>query len=165
MKIFKSLTIFFFLAYNAFATLAQGYNQQKNELSHFLERMYESQPFEGVKVFTDYENTYLLSVVVLDPYNYSNNSIMTRVASVKAMSQANTYINGAHITSECIISNVKKPNGVVEETIADTIIERGAGYVKQMELLTNFSNNGRNVYIYATKMEVPSLQKRSKRKK
>ena len=39
---------------------AQSYNQEKVALTNFLVRMYKTEPFEGVKVVSDYDNNYLL---------------------------------------------------------------------------------------------------------
>ena len=67
--------------------------------------MYTASPFEGVKMLEDYDNQYLLSVIVLDPAKYGNNtSTMTRVASVKAMSEASRFFNGSQITMDLVIT-------------------------------------------------------------
>jgi hypothetical protein len=46
--------------------------------------MYISNPFEGVKILDDYDHQYLVSVVNLDKTKYTNQSVMNRVAQVKA---------------------------------------------------------------------------------
>lgn len=62
MKIF-SLIVVMVLSVNP--VWSQSYNQEKITLTNFLVRMYKSTPFEGVKVVADYENNYLVSVVLV----------------------------------------------------------------------------------------------------
>ncbi len=128
---------------------AQGFNAERKELSDFLTRMYKSEPFEGVRVVTDYENTYLLSVISLDRSKYPNESALNRVASVKAMSEASRYFNGSNITSEMIIRTKEAPDGSSDTWIMEDIREHSIGYIKQMEQLTNFpAASGRQVFIF-----------------
>ena len=58
------------------STFSQSYNAEKTALSNFITRMYKSEPFTGVKVFLDYENKYLISLVKLSAGNYSSESTM-----------------------------------------------------------------------------------------
>ena len=133
---------------------AQGYNEEKQAVSNFIVRMYKSAPFEGVKVFTDYENSYLLSVLSLDPGKYPNASAMNRVAGVKAMSQASRYFNGSDITSDLIIHSVERTDGTGDSEIIENIRERSAGYVKALELMTSFDGeDGWKVFVYAKRLE------------
>lgn len=142
--------------------MGQSYNQNKLELEHFLERMYSKSPFDGVKVFTDYENTYLLSVVSLASSNTKNISAMNRVASVKAASQASKFFNGSKITSECIIRTVNMPDSKVETTIEEVINENSMGYVNMLELITSFELDGRRVYIYGKKIDNINVKKKKR---
>ncbi|MBR3449964.1 MAG: hypothetical protein IKH24_03895 [Bacteroidales bacterium] len=133
---------------------AQGFNADKKELSDFLTRMYKSEPFEGVRVVTDYENTYLLSVLSLDKSKYPNESVLNRVAGVKAMSEASRYFNGSSISSEMIIRTKEAPDGTSDTWILEDIREHSVGYVKQLEQLTNFTgSNGRQVFIFYKQIE------------
>lgn len=128
---------------------AQGFNEEKKELSNFLTRMYNSEPFEGVRVVTDYDNAYLLSVLTLDKTKYQNESVMNRVASVKAMSEVSRYFNGSSISSDLIIYTKEEPDGTGSTWTEESIREHSFGYVKQLEQLTNFqSSSGRQVFIY-----------------
>ena len=132
---------------------AQGYNEEKQAVSNFIVRMYKNAPFEGVKVFTDYENSYLLSVLSLDPSKYPNTSAMNRVAGVKAMSQASRYFNGSDITSDLIIHSVERADGTGDSEIIENIRERSAGYVKALELLISFDGeNGWKVFVFAKQL-------------
>ncbi len=129
--------------------LAQGYNAENKALSDFLTRMYKSNPFEGVRIITDYDNTYLVTVISLDKTKYQNESIMNRVASVKAMSEANRYLNGSNITMDMVIHMTEHQDGKTDTQIIERIQETATGYVKQLEQLTTFSgSNNRQVFIY-----------------
>lgn len=129
-------------------SFAQEYNQEKTALTRFLVRMYESAPFEGVKVVDDYDHRYLLSVVALNVGKYPSESVADRVASVKAMSQASRYFNGSYTASDLIIRTTEKA-GATDTEILETIKERSAGYVKALELLTAFNDkSGSKVFMF-----------------
>ena len=80
---------------------------------------------------------------------------MNRVAQVKGQSQANIFFNGSTISSDFIIRTTEeKYKGATEskstvETI-ETIKENSIGFVRAMELLTNFEiEDGKRVlFIY-----------------
>lgn len=138
----------------AIPSAAQGFDEERVALTNFIVRMYKTAPFEGVKVVSDYENGYLLSILSLDKGRYPNASAMNRVAGVKAMSQASRYFNGSDITSDLIIHSVERSDGTGDSEMIENIRERSAGYVKALELLTNFeAEDGRQVFIYYKKME------------
>ncbi|MBR3986937.1 MAG: hypothetical protein IKK04_07265 [Bacteroidales bacterium] len=133
------------------STMAQGYNTEKTALTNFLVRMYENAPFEGVRAVDDYEQQYLISVLTLEKAKYPNESAMFRVAGVKAMSQASRFFNGSSITSDLIIRTTEKNDGTGDTEMIETINEKSVGFVKSLELLTNFdSEDGRMVFIYFT---------------
>ena len=133
---------------------AQGYSSDKVALTNFLVRMYNNAPFEGVRAVNDYDNAYLISVLALEPAKYKNNeSIINRVASVKAMAQASRYLNGSNITQDMIIHTTEKSDGTSDTEILENIHENSVGYVKAMELLTNFvRSDGKQVFIFASKL-------------
>jgi len=145
----------FFCIFNIANANSQGYNENKTTVTNFLKRMYASAPFEGVKVVEDYDNKYFISVISLEKAKYTSQSIMIRVAQVKGQSQANTFFNGSTISSDFIIRTTEeKYKGATEskstvETI-ETIKEDSFGFVKAMELLTNFDiEDGKRVlFIY-----------------
>ena len=88
---------------------AQGNSGVKVAFTNFLVRMYNNAPFEGVRAVNDYDNAYLISVLALEPAKYKNNeSVINRVASVKAMAQASRYLNGSNITQDMIIHTTEK---------------------------------------------------------
>lgn len=153
------LTIIFaslILLLSGLSAKAQSYNAERTALTNFLVRMYNSAPFEGVKVVDDYDNTYLLSVLTLDKSKYPNESTINRVASVKAMSQASRFFNGSNITSDIIIRTSEKSDGSGDTEIIENLKENSVGYVKQLEMLTNFSakQDGWQVFMYFKKLDI-----------
>jgi hypothetical protein len=133
---------------------AQSYNTEKTALSNFLIRMYKNAPYD-VKIVEDYDNNYLVSAVLLDPSKYSGNeNAMLRVASVKAMSQASRYFNGSSITADLVITTKEDAQGNANTEIVEKIRENSIGYVKQLEHLSNFTNDeGKQVFIYLKQVE------------
>ena len=147
----KKLFIVITMCAVSISTMAQGYNTEKTALTNFLVRMYENAPFEGVRAVDDYEQQYLISVLTLEKAKYTNESVMFRVAGVKAMSQASRFFNGSSITNDLIIRTSEKSDGTGDTEMIETINEKSVGFVKSLELLTNFDiENGRMVFIYFT---------------
>ena len=134
---------------------AQSYNTERTALARFLTRMYHSAPFEGVKAVNDYDNNYLISVVVLDPAKYGGNeSTMSRVAGVKAMSQASRFFSGSKITADLVIKTTEDSEGEALTEMIETINENSIGFVKALEELTNFENeSNKKVFIYITEIK------------
>ena len=116
---------------------AQSFDQERTALKNFLVRMYKAEPFEGVKVVSDYENNYLLSVVLI-ANNGQSETAMNRIAQVKSQRQTSQYLGGVIKTeSETIIrttENVKEEKTI--EEITDIIKENSVGFTKAMEVLT-----------------------------
>lgn len=130
---------------------AQSFNQERVALANFLTRMYENAPFDGVRMVDDYDNQYLMSALALDKSKYSSESIMDRVASVKAMSQASKFFNGSNITSDLIIRTSEKSNGTSDVETIEYIRENSIGLVKALEFLTSFDRpNGQRIFIFIT---------------
>lgn len=151
----KKLLINLTLLFNALSVSAQGFNNDKTELSMFVERMYRNAPFEGVKVMQDYDNEYILSVVVLPVANYSSESDMNRVGMVKAQRQVSTFFNGSTITSDLVITTSENPvDSTINTSLTEIIRERSIGYVRQLELLTNFTveQGARKVFVFYKKL-------------
>ena len=102
----------------------------------------------------DYENAYLMSVVILDKSKYKSESTLNRVASVKAMSQASRFFNGSNITDDMVIRTTEKSDGTSDTEIIENIRENSVGYVRQLEQLTNFvAPDGRQVFIFITPLK------------
>jgi hypothetical protein len=150
----KNKLIFFFLLLTTATNIqAQSFNEDKTSMVNFLKRMYNSSPFEGVKIVDDYDHQYLVSVLSLDKTKYTNPSIMNRVAQVKAQSQANTYLNGSNISMDLVIKTSEQKTGDKTETVVESIEsikENAMGFSQGLELLNNFENEvtKRMVFIY-----------------
>ncbi len=157
----KILTIIFVLLFSFFGNimLSQGFNNDKLSFSNFIKRMYNSSPFEGVKVVDDYDHQYFISVLSLDKTKYPTASTMNRVAQVKAQSQANTFFNGSVVSSDLIIKTTEtKADNDKTKTITETvesIKENASGFVNALELLTNFEieEGKRMLFIFFKEME------------
>lgn len=85
---------------------AQSINEEKTALSNFIKRMYNATPFEGVKIMDDYSSQYLVSLLSLDKALYPTNTTKTRIAQVKAQSQASSNINGTSVSTDLIIKTI-----------------------------------------------------------
>lgn len=133
---------------------AQSYDQERTALKNFLVRMYKAEPFEGVKIVSDYDNNYVLSVVLLK--NSGSESAMNRIAQVKSQRQVSQYLNGVVSTeSETIIRTTEKvkEEKTIEE-ITDIIREHSIGFTKAMEVLTVIdANNNQKCYMFYRKVE------------
>ena len=153
MRKIHLLLIMFFLG--LFHTYGQSINMERTALANYLVRMYENQPFEGVRIVNDYTDTYLISVLSLDTKKYnSNESTMNRVASVKAVSQVSRFFNGSSISSELVINIRENGNNESTTEITEIIKEHSLGYVSAVELLTSFDTDlGKRVFIYIKKLE------------
>ena len=87
---------------------SQSYNQEKVALTNFLVLMYKAEPFEGVKVVSDYENNYLLSVVLVAD-NGQSETARNRFAQVKSQRLTSHYLGGLISSqSETIIRTTEK---------------------------------------------------------
>lgn len=162
-KIVIIISVVFLISFQAFS---QSFNQDKIALTNFITRMYNNQPWSGVKVFLDYENKYLISLVELKTENYKTENAMVRVAEIKSRSQVNQFLNGSYITSETIIpttDKISKKNSSSVEDVTEVIKETSMGYVDSMELISTFisaEDNNKKIFIY-----LKLLEKLNKKKK
>ena len=149
----------FFLLFISLSSFSQSFNEDKTAFSNFLKRMYTAKPFEGVKIVDDYDHQYLISVISLDKAKYTSESIMNRVAQVKAQSQASTFLNGATISMDMVITTKEtKDSSNNVKTIVETveqIKQNSVGFSQGLELLTNFDNADslRMVFIYCRELK------------
>lgn len=148
----KKILILFslFLSLSAFG---QSFNEDKTSMTNFIKRMYKATPFEGVKIIDDYDHQYLVSVLSLDKAKYTSPSLMNRVAQVKAISQANTLLNGSSISTDIVIKTTEQKAGDKTNTVVESIEsikENAVGFSQGLELLTNFDDeqSKRMVFIY-----------------
>jgi hypothetical protein len=157
---FNTISALLFLLSLSTSTNAQSYNDDKTSMGNYLKRMYNNTSFEGVKVLESAEGNFFISVISLEKSKYTSQSTMMRVAQVKAQSQANTFFNGSTISSDFIIKPTEekqKDSAKTKTTIQtiEVIRENSIGFVKAMELLTNFDieDGKRMVFIYYKELE------------
>ena len=154
----KNLLFLLTLIFNINAN-AQSFNEDKTAFSNLVKRMYATTPFEGVKIVDDYDRQYLVSIISLEKAKYTSESTMNSVAKVKAQSQANTFLNGASISMDMIITTKETKDSTKNvKTIVETveqIKQNSVGFSRGLELLTNFydSNNFRMIYIYSLELK------------
>ncbi len=154
----KKLLLLISLAFSLSAK-AQSYNEDKTAFSNFIKRMYTASPFEGVKIVDDYDHQYLISVISLEKAKYTSESTMNRVAQVKAQSQASTFLNGATISMDMVITTKETKDSTnnittIVETV-EQIKQNSVGFSQGLELLTNFDNADslRMVFIYIRELK------------
>jgi len=151
--------LYFLVILVSIKSYGQGFSDEKVSLTNFIKRMYTAKPFEGVKIVDDYDHQYLISVISLEKAKYTSESIMNRVAQVKAQSQASTFLNGATISMDMVITTKEfKDSTNNVKTIVETveqIKQNSVGFSQGLELLTNFDNtdNLRMVFIYIREMK------------
>ena len=143
----------FLLLFTATNTHAQSFNEDKNSMVNYLKRLYNSAPFEGVKIVEDYDHQYLVSVLSLDKAKYTSPSVLNRVAQVTAQRNANTFLNGSTISSDLVIKTTEQKVGDKTNTVVESIEsikENAVGFTQGLELLTNFDdeNSKRMVFIF-----------------
>lgn len=152
------LSLLCFLSISGFS---QSFNEDKVAFSNYIHRMYKFKAFEGVKIVEDYDDAYLISVLSLPLDKYPNASMMTRVAEVKAQSQASTFLNGSNITMDMVMtsSETETSEGLKSSTVTmvEEIKQNASGFVKAMELLSNFEidNGERMLFVYMKNMSKP----------
>jgi hypothetical protein len=137
---------------------AQSYNEDKTSFINFVKRMYTSSPFEGVKIVEGYDKDVMISVVAIEATKYPSESIRNRVAQVKAQEKASTFVNGAEISLDVIISTKETTDGNNQVTKVTESMERirqsSTGFSQGLELLVTFEINDKSkvVYIFGREM-------------
>jgi hypothetical protein len=164
----KRGTILFLLLIGKVASYGQSYNNERRALRQFIIRMYKAAPFTGVKVFRDYEHTYLISLVKLPATAYPSESVLERVAEVKARAQVNQFMNGSYISVSSVITipteNGKKKSQPPVEDLNEIIKENSSGYVDSVEQIASFTDEqetDKKVFIFLREFE-KSNKKKSK---
>lgn len=136
---------------------AQGYDEDRINLAMFIERMYNNEPFEGCRIVDDYDNSYMLAVVTLDPTKYQNKMAMNRVAQVKSQRTAGEFFNGSQSYTEMVIKTPKSDEKGGDPSLVETmeiIRVNSIGYVKQMQLLSSFDGeDNTKVFVYYKKVD------------
>jgi hypothetical protein len=127
---------------------AQTINIEKVALTNYLIRMYEAAPFDGVRVVKNGEQNCMISIVRLSISKYNNNmSVMDRIATTKATSQASQFVNGTQVGLD-VVMKMNEGDEISSEYI-EIIQAKSAGYINSLELLTSFEETPDNkIYIY-----------------
>jgi hypothetical protein len=150
--IFTIVTILLFRS-----VFSQSFNEDKTAFTNYVKRMYASAPFDGVKIIEDYDHQYLVSVIGIDKAKYTDQSVMNRVAQVKAQSQVNTYLNGASIDMNTIIRTTETTENNQIKSVTESIEQikqNSTGFSQGLELLTNFENSDSKKMVYVYMREV-----------
>ena len=135
-------------------TYAQDFGGDKVGIANFARRMYNTHPFNGVKLLqTQDGQDYMISVVELKKDPAKSESIQSRIASIKAKAYASQYVNGSNVSTEVVIvtTEQKAKDSVITKTQMQEILkESSMGFAEGMELLIIFdSNDGKQtVYVY-----------------
>jgi len=164
--VIRKILFSFTMLFCSLSVFPQEYNADLNALGQYVQRMYLNEPFEGVRVIEDYDNCFL--IVITEEYVTSNDYAGNRKAEVKALSKANEFLNGAHISQNTVVFTHQDSNGYSYDEIEDFIEARSMGYVQTMQMLSTFNNSdGKKVYIYCKKLPMPekSQGKKGKRKR
>jgi hypothetical protein len=131
---------------------AQSFNEDKISFMNFVKRMYTVSPFEGVKIVEGYDKEVMISVVSIEVAKYPSESIRNRVAQVKAQEKASTFVNGAEISLDVIISTKESTDGNNQVTRVTESLERirqsSTGFSQGLELLQTFENNDKSKIVY-----------------
>jgi hypothetical protein len=114
-------------------------------LSDFVKVAYKKQPFNGAKIIAAPKCNYFISVIALDTQKYTSESMMDRVALIKAKQQANTLFNGSVISSDVIIKT-EEASGFTTST--EIIREQSMGFVEGLETLLKYTESENKVYIF-----------------
>lgn len=114
-------------------------------LSDFVKAAYKKQPFNGAKIIAAPKCNYFVSVIALDIHKYTSESLMDRVALIKAKQQANTLFNGSTISSDVIIKT-DETSSITTST--EIIKEQSMGFVEGLEMLLKYNENENKVYIF-----------------
>ena len=143
---------------------AQSYNTEYNYLGNFIQRMYQSEPFQGAKIISDIDKCYLICV---SSENITSNELnIQRKAEIKAMSYANDFLNGRRISSNTILYTKEDSKGNTYEEIEEFIDSHSMGYVQQMQLLSTFiDDKGKKVFIYCKELAIPDKKQTRKNKR
>lgn len=155
----------YFAAVIALMTISlpgQTISPEMVSLGNFVKRMYEASPFEGVKVVEDYNNCYLISVVMLEKAKYNSDIIMNKVANVKARSNVSKFLNGTEISSDFIVQTEERKTDTVRTEVItyDIIKEKSIGMVDAMQTLITFDTGDGKYYVYILFKEYKDLKNR-----
>jgi hypothetical protein len=150
--IFNRLFIILLALFVYMDTYTQDFGGDKVGIGNFVRRMYNTQPFNGVKILQTQEGIdYMVSVVELKKDPSKSESILSRIASVKAKAYASQYINGSNISTDVYVITTEekaKDSVITKTTMQEVFKESSIGFVDGMELLTKFEALRDTVLVY-----------------
>ncbi len=114
-------------------------------ISDFIKICYKKQPFDGAKIISAPSNNYFVSVIALDFQKYSSESMMDRLALLKAKQQANTLFNGSVLSSDIVIQTEETTGKTVS---TESIREQSMGFVEGIELLSKYVVSEKKVFVF-----------------
>lgn len=150
-KVYNLLFFIFFLNHHLFS---QDLGGERVSIGNFIRRMYNAQPFNGVKMLQTQDGIdYMVSVVELKKDPNKPENIQSRIASVKAKAYASQYINGSNVSMDVVVITKEertKDSIITKTTIQEVLKENSNGFVEGMEFLTRFNTNDekQSIYIY-----------------
>jgi hypothetical protein len=128
-------------------------------VGNFIRRMYNSHPFNGVKLLeSDDFSKYLISVVDLKKDAQKSENIQSRIASIKAKGYASQFLNGSNVATEItIISTEERSKDSIKTRVEtkETLKETSIGFIENLEFLMKFQNQlgDIDVFVYCIKLK------------
>lgn len=149
----RTLHLIILLLFLTSTTYAQDMGGKKVGIGNFIRRMYNAQPFEGVKILQTQDGfDYMVSVVVLKNDSSKSESIKSRIASIKAKAFVSQYLNGSNISNEVIVVTTEQRNKdstITKSELKETLKETSIGFIEGgLELLINFESNDSKKVIF-----------------
>lgn len=124
----------------------QAYDYAMSAMANFLQRHYESQPFEGLREIEDYHSKYI-EVVLTMSADKNTDSNSSRVLFLKASRLVSEFENGIRI-ADCAPITVNDSN---QSNSTKVTVYSSSGITGKLSLLTSFSHKDKIVYIYIKK--------------
>lgn len=170
MRIMRRLFFSSAFAYAILILICTGSNACAQDLggarvgtANFVRRMYNVQPFSGVKVLqSETGNEFIISVVELKNDPGKSETTQNQIAAVKGKAYVSQYLNSSHISTEVVMitSEERSADSVVQKTaFIETIQESSSGFVNGLELLIKFVNERGDKMVYVFCREI---QRRNK---
>jgi len=147
--------LLFFLGNNL---MAQDFGGIKVGMANFVRRMYNSQPFSGVKVLqSETGGEFIIAVVELKKDAGKSETVQNQVAAVKGKAYVSQYLNSSHISSEVVIitSEGRSTDSTAQKSeFVEILKESSSGFVNGLELLIKFVSERADKLVYVFAKEI-----------
>ena len=102
---YNILLVFAFIF--SFKYFSQTFSEKQSPLASYIQKKYQSAPFEGVKIIESDEGAYLVSLAIV---NVASHKMIYNEQSRhhKGPTRSNGYLQGSTITSESILTTSEK---------------------------------------------------------